>query len=344
MYLGRSLKVWLINIILFLVLFFFTSPAYIMSVLETLPFFNAQDLKKDLKNNLPVYITDFLPTLLLWTLSALLPVMVAYSDWWLGHWRRSVENLWIMRKVFGYLLFMILILPSIGQTTLRAFLEKIIKKHENDNGDKDSINWECIFLPDNGAFFVNYVTTCALIGTGLEIMRFPELFMYAFRLGCAKSKAEISSVRRAILYEFPFGVNYAWMLLVFALTVSYAVICPLITPFGLFYFLMKHAVDRYNIYFAYKRSKINKNIHGCAVNCVCISLLIQQLILLFFNTVRSKDSESLLPPRAIFSITMFTIFSLLFMAQMFFHAFKVFQRVLVQPGQLKRGQKKTKKV
>ena len=33
------------------------------------------------------------------------------------------------------------------------------------------INWQCIFLPDNGAFFVNYVTTCALIGTGLEIIR-----------------------------------------------------------------------------------------------------------------------------------------------------------------------------
>ncbi len=31
--------------------------------------------------------------------SALLPVIVAYSDWWLGHWRRSIENLWIMRKV-----------------------------------------------------------------------------------------------------------------------------------------------------------------------------------------------------------------------------------------------------
>ena len=30
---------------------------------------------------------------------ALLPVLVAYSDWWLGHWRRSIENLWIMRKV-----------------------------------------------------------------------------------------------------------------------------------------------------------------------------------------------------------------------------------------------------
>ena len=260
--LRRSLKVWLINIILFLVLFFFTSPAYIMSVLETLPFLNAQKFNEDLKNTLPVYITDFLPTLLLWTLSALLPVMVAYSDWCLGHWRRSVENLWIMRKVFGYLLFMILILPSIGQTTLRAFLEGIIKKHEDDNGgSSDGINWQCIFLPDNGAFFVNYVTTCALIGTGLEIMRFPELFMYALRLGWAKSKAEISSVRRAILYEFPFGVNYAWMLLVFALTVSYSVICPLITPFGLFYFIIKHGVDRYEIqrfflFFETKNSKV----------------------------------------------------------------------------------------
>ena len=59
----------MINIILFLVLFFFTSPAYIMSVLETLPFLNAQKFNEDLKNSLPVYITDFLPTLLLWTLS-----------------------------------------------------------------------------------------------------------------------------------------------------------------------------------------------------------------------------------------------------------------------------------
>ena len=247
--------------------------------------------------------------------------MVAYSDFWLGHWRRSVENLWIMRKVFGFLLFMILILPSLGQTTVRALMEKFIKKQTVNGTDTDIINWQCIFLPDNGAFFVNYVTTCALIGTGLEIVRFPELFMYAVRLCSARSTAEISSVRRAIVYEFPFGINYAWMLLVFALTVSYSVICPLITPFGLSYFIIKHGVDRYNLYFAYKRSKINKNIHGCAVNCVCISLLIQQLLLLFFNTIRtSPDPYS---TKAIFSITMFTIFCLLFAAQMFFHAFKV---------------------
>jgi hypothetical protein len=43
-------------------------------------------------------------------LSSLLPIVVAYSDWYLGHWRRSVENLWIMRKVFLFLLFIVVIL------------------------------------------------------------------------------------------------------------------------------------------------------------------------------------------------------------------------------------------
>ena len=317
-----AFKVWISNIILFVVLFFFTSPAYIISLLETLPFLNAADLERDLKLSLPAYITDFLPTLMLWTLSALLPVLVAYSDWWLGHWRRSVENLWIMRKVFGYLLFMVLILPSIGMTTVRALVESVIKSTDSDPDRQTGINWQCIFLPDNGAFFINYVTTSALVGTALEIIRFPELIMYVIRLCFARSPAEISSVRKAIVYEFPFGINYGWMLLIFALTVSYSVICPLIAPFGLFYIIMKHGVDRYNIYFAYKRSKINKNIHGCAINCVIISLLIQQLCLLFFNTVRNKD-QGLLPPRAIFSITMFVIFCLLFLVQMFFHMFKV---------------------
>lgn len=87
---------------------------------------------------------------------------------------------------------------------------------------------------------------------------------------------------------------------------------------------------RYNLYYAYKRSKINKNIHATAVNIVIVSLLIQQLILLFFNLIRGKgsdDNSSFLSARAIFSITMFTIFLGLFMAQVFFHFFKGFSPI-----------------
>merc|ERR1712241_18253 len=171
-------------------------------------------------------------------------------------------------------------------------------------------------------FFINYVVTSTMVGTALEFMRFSELFMYVFRMCFARSGAEYASVRKANLYEFPFGFNYGWMLLIFALTAAYAVICPLITPFGLFYLVMKHGVDRYNLYYAYKRSKISKQIHATAVNMVIVSLLIQQLILLFFNLIRGQNSKNLFSARAIFSITMLVIFVFLYLAQVFFHIFK----------------------
>ena len=50
---------------------------------------------------------------------------------------------------------------------LRAFFESVIRHNRGEN----EFRWKCIFLPDNGAFFVNYVVTSALIGTALELMR-----------------------------------------------------------------------------------------------------------------------------------------------------------------------------
>ena len=123
------------------------------------------------------------------------------------------------------------------------------------------------------------------------------------------------------------------MLLIFALTAAYAVICPIITPFGLFYLIMKHGVDRYNLYYAYKRSKISKQIHATAVNSVIVSLLIQQLVLLFFNVIRGQKTEGGpgFSPRAIFSITMFTIFLAMFVGQIFFHLFLGFSPIQYNP-------------
>ena len=123
------------------------------------------------------------------------------------------------------------------------------------------------------------------------------------------------------------------MLLIFALTAAYAVICPIITPFGLFYLVMKHGVDRYNLYYAYKRSKISKQIHATAVNSVIVSLLIQQLVLLFFNVIRGQNTEGGpgFSPRAIFSITMFAIFLAMFVGQIFFHMFLGFSPIQYNP-------------
>ena len=81
---------------------------------------------------------------------------------------------WFMQvssfQVFIYLLFLVLILPSIGGTTLEGMVEYIIhnsKLQGQSFTTNDTIRWDCIFLPNNGAFFVNYVITSSLFGNAI---------------------------------------------------------------------------------------------------------------------------------------------------------------------------------
>ncbi|KAK7073225.1 Transmembrane protein 63C [Halocaridina rubra] len=305
------LKAISINIAMFIVLFFLTTPAVIITFLDTMHLFSG-----NLSSMSPI-LSEFLPTLLLWTIAALMPAMVAYSDQFMTHWTRSAENHSVMRKTFIFLLFMVIILPSLGLTSARGFMEWVVQSKNA------TFRWECIFLPDNGAFFVNYIITSALIGTTLELIRFPELFMYIVRLGLSRSEAETASVRRAILYEFPFGVQYAWMLLIFAMTIIYSISCPLITPFGTLYMILKHLVDKYNIFFAYGPSRINKNIHMSAINFVVVSVVCLQLSLLFFSVVRQGLKKDI----TIYSIILFIITCLVFITHNAFHWFKDFSPV-----------------
>lgn len=304
------LRAFCINFFIFLILFFLTTPFVVITSLDVLRIINVI-------NQLNPLLGRFLPTLLLWTVAALMPVLVSYSDQFVRHWTRSSENHTVMRKTFIFLLFMIVILPSLGLTSAKAFVEwALMTKNQ-------TMRWECVFLPDNGAFYVNYVITSSFVGTALELIRFPELFMYVVRLCAMRSVAERISVRKAILWEFPFGTQYAWFLLVFAVTVIYSISCPLIAPFGLIYMFFKHCVDRHNIIFAYGPSKINKNIHVTAINFVVASILLMQMMVLFFMLLRRGFAEI-----TVFSIVFFCISTAIFVGQIFFNVFKGFSPIL----------------
>lgn len=54
----------------------------------------------------------------------------------------------------------------------------------------------CVFLPDQGAFFVNYVIASAFIGNAMDLLRIPGLLMYMIRLCLARSAAERRNVKR----------------------------------------------------------------------------------------------------------------------------------------------------
>ncbi|XP_038654931.1 CSC1-like protein 2 isoform X2 [Scyliorhinus canicula] len=272
------LRCFIINCILFILLFFLTTPAIIITTMDK---FNVTKPVEYLNN--PI-ITQFFPTLLLWAFSALLPTIVYYSGFFEAHWTRSGENRTTMHKCYTFLVFMVLILPSLGLSSLDLFFRWLFDKKFLEEA---AVRFECVFLPDNGAFFVNYVIASAFIGNAMDLLRIPGLLMYMIRLSLAKSAAERKNVKRHQAYEFQFGAAYGWMMCVFTVVMTYSITCPIIVPFGLMYMLLKHLVDRYNLYYAYLPAKLDKKIHSGAVNQVVAAPILCLLCLLFFSTVRT---------------------------------------------------------
>ncbi|XP_003707570.1 transmembrane protein 63 isoform X1 [Megachile rotundata] len=263
----------LINFALGIMLFFLTTPAVIVPALNKLP------IAGDIMNLSPV-VSSFLPTVLLVSVAALMPVLVARSESLVRHWTRSSLNRAVMTKTLLLLLLMVLILPSLGLTSAKAFLDWTA------NATNDTGRWACVFLPDQGAIFVNYVITASLLGTGLELVRFPELALYTFRLCIARSRAERIHVRKAVLWEFPLGAHYAWLLLVFTMATVYSLPCPLITPFALLYLVVKHLVDRHNLCFAYGPSVGGGQLAGAAASATGAAPILAQAALLALGLVR----------------------------------------------------------
>ncbi|XP_059376748.1 calcium permeable stress-gated cation channel 1 [Carassius carassius] len=271
------LRCVLLNILLFLLLFFLTTPAIIVNTMDK---FNVTRPVESLRN--PV-ITQFFPTLILWAFSILLPFIVYYSSFFEYHWTRSGENQVTMHKCFFLLVFMVIILPSLGLSSLDLFFRWLFDIHFLDETD---VKFQCVFLPDNGAFFVNYVITSSLIGTAMELLRIPALLVYSLRLCFAKSKAERIHVKRSQAYEFQFGLEYAWTMCIFSVSMTYSITCPIIVPFGLLYLVLKHMVDRYNIYYAYLPTKLSQRIHSAAISQVVVAPILCMFWLLFFSVLR----------------------------------------------------------
>ncbi|NXQ50598.1 CSCL1 protein, partial [Catharus fuscescens] len=276
----RGLKWWFrwasINLLLFIVLFFLTTPSIIISTMDK---FNVTKPIHYLNN--PV-VSQFFPTLLLWSFSALLPTIVYYSTLLESHWTKSAENRIMMHKVYIFLIFMVLILPSLGLTSLDFFFRWLFDRESSDS----AVRLECVFLPDQGAFFVNYVIASAFVGNGMELLRLPGLILYTIRMIMAKSTAERKNIKQQQAFEYEFGAMYAWMLCVFTVIMAYSITCPIIVPFGLIYILLKHLVDRHNLYYAYLPAKLEKKMHFAAVNQALAAPILCLFWLYFYSFVR----------------------------------------------------------
>ncbi|XP_075050719.1 osmosensitive cation channel TMEM63C-like [Mixophyes fleayi] len=214
-----------------------------------------------------------------------------------------------MHKCYFFLVFMVIILPSLGLTSLDLFFRWLFDVHFLESAN---LKFQCVFLPNNGAFFVNYVITASLIGTAMELLRIPGLTLYAARLCLAKSVPERLHVKRSQAYEFQFGLEYAWTTCVFSVVMTYSITCPIIVPFGLLYLLLKHMTDRYNIFYAYIPTRLSPSLHTAASQQLLAAPILCIFWLLFFSVLRLGSTH----PVTLFTFTtllcclLFSIFGL----------------------------------
>ena len=180
------LRVFLINIVLFILMIFFTTPSILISKLTSID--SVGNINNEIKKILPDYLAEFLPSLTLRLLAALLPVLVALTALAELHWTRSSRNRSMMIKTFTLLLFMTLILPILGLTSIDAVFAWF--------QDKTNFKWRCV--SNNGAFFIKYVTTFGLIGTALDLLRLPDLLLYLVKMVWSRSSVERHGLRKVI--------------------------------------------------------------------------------------------------------------------------------------------------
>ena len=185
-----------------------------------------------------------------------------------------------------FLIFTIIILPTFGYTSIEALT--LAFTHVQESGEGESFPWECIFVPDSGAFYVNYVITASMIGCGLELIRLFDVFVYILRVCYSRSKAEAAFIQNVLIVnEFQFGEQYAKLLMILCMVMVYSMLCPLITPFGVLYFIIKYYTDRQNLLYGYKPSKISKKVHSTAIHYVVLCALILQFVMMTFFLVRN---------------------------------------------------------
>lgn len=152
--------------------------------------------------------------------------------------------------MFFYQLLAILILPSFALTSLKALLSLSID-------DLETL-WSEGGLFPNGSFFVQYILQAAFLGNICDLWRGPEMLLEKVNKSRALTGLDLEEAEK--VPPFKFGYEYQYFLLQFTITIFYSSVVPLIIPCGLFYLVLKHYIDKYNLLNYYPKAPDTANL------------------------------------------------------------------------------------
>ncbi|XP_023320752.1 CSC1-like protein 1 [Eurytemora carolleeae] len=208
------------------------------------------------------FILSCIPTLLFILFGYLIQGIVKLSIVKFGGWERQKVIPEYMVGLFSWGFLSIVILPvlalssaqNITEFLLDTFqpMEALLDTSKNSTGaNLYNRRWECLFLPDSGAFFMNYLIISAGLRNHLSLHRFPEyleeLWGYCFHRYTAVKRVEVEKTREFNCIRnsenMSLAEDYTWILLHFSILSFFCVSFPLISSAFIVYILSKHVID-----------------------------------------------------------------------------------------------------
>lgn len=254
--------IMLLNALMIIIFVFITTPNVLLSMLERISVLQPDKAKE--MTGFEKMTINYVSILLQVITTAILPALITLISRQIPYEDSSTKGHSVMWKVYAFLVLMVIVMPSIGMTSAQAWFER----------PGMTIDYNCLFPTDNGAYYINYVLSSIFLSTILELIKPVDIVYYYFIKWTSRSGAEIEGGRQFIEREFSVGMQHTEVLLIFAVVMTYSMSCPLIAPVGLFYLCVKHAVDHYNLYYSYFTRKVDKDMQSTIVMFVKVALLL----------------------------------------------------------------------
>jgi hypothetical protein len=310
------IKNLLIHICLILFLFFISSPAAALAAIRFLIVDRIFHIKVEnvrrMSGILGDIIFEYISSLLIYMSARCISIFISFATKKqrfesLSRYRR----LMFIRKLF-YFLLSTLAIPALMLTSL----DGIIKYFQSGSSFQHML--ARLFLADTGALFINYLIQNSLLKNTSDLLRTEDTFWYLLNRVLKKTETPYEKIRAAELLSFGFESEYAKILSIVAIGLSFCLFSPLILIGFHIYLLIKYYVDRYQIQYLYSH-RINlkdfykreyedidivdhcdfvahtRNLNILIKGTVIVLAIFIFVVLLFFATKLSRNNLSLFP-------------------------------------------------
>lgn len=293
----RTAVVLLVNLVILVLLFLFTSPVAVTSAISNSTSYSS-DAAKSLSDivasvsdaveafspQMAKMMVTYIPTLILVMINAVLLNVLRIAGRIQPIATDSAKERMILRTAAVYLVFNTVCVPSLAFVSIDAVMLYLRERGEV----LDMLG--TLFLHNSGIFYVNYVLQRCFLGTAISLLRVSEYFKFCWEKPRAVTAREHVDAVEA--WTFFTGTQTAIQISMMTVVLTFSTVVPLILPIGLFYFAMQHVVDKYQLLYVRPRIKGRGSVARTATHATTFSLLIYQGAMSGFFLLRGTKMQS----------------------------------------------------